>query len=414
MSTRFNQAESLTSQMEEHSTTDLGQGVIMKDCSIKFLNAVMDPFKSIDAARVPDFQKQSSICMRDYVDNYIPVAPANLEGTDSIDGMLLLWDWGWDSTIASKTTPPFYRLQYYFSIQGVYNDLYEGTITTINADTILPNDGSGSFTPSSNPSGLAQGVRIFAGGIKVLPVIETITSSDTLAVRNYWGGYMTPQDWSSWTTGSYNLSEIVRNSRNVQEYPNAEGVTVRYDPFQYEEQLEFTYGRNFSLTVEDQEATKLGPHNTDGCYFPFVYINFTDGLGIADIGQPFPIKIFASFWMESILKSPSPIYSMKSPVDLNFDRIRALAGDTDRFPPVTKGHSFADFLSQAHKFVKEFVSVAHELAPVVKPVVKAVSNVVKKKKVNRKVKKVKRRKPGTLSGIHTDGLTNVNRPSKNL
>lgn len=412
----------LTSQQEEEKSIHIGNGIQMKECTAKFLNAVFDPFKTTDAARVPDMQKQSSICMRDYLDNFVPTP--EFVDTPTYQGVLLFWDCGFNSLVTNAYAEfgndiPYYRL-WVMSIKtaGIYDSNGLTLPELMNASSIMPNNGDGFFNANSS-SGLATALRLFAGGIKVLPTIETITSSDTFAVRNFWAGHLTPADISGWMTGATNtnIQEVVRQARNVQEYPNADGVTVRYDPFQYEEQLEFISSDSLNFAEADKDVgSKVSRTNTDAYYFPFVYIATTNSIDSSYTGS-WPFKIYASWWFESLLKHPTPIYTMKSPIDINYHKVAAIAGDTDLYNPVTKGHTFRNFLQSTHGFVKAIENVEKDLRPVLKPIVKMIRAKNKqRKKIKRKknLRKNKQPRGARLAGVYSDGSSRLNHTGPNL
>lgn len=428
---------------EEHTKVHIGKGIQMKECTVKFLNAVMDPFKSDEAARVPDLQKQQSVCMRDYVDDYVPVltdaAAADLQG------VLIYWTFGPNAFGALVNGDDIYENFYWqMWIVPVASDevLYTNNITGgegINASTILSMS-----TGLADNGGLANAFRIFAGGIKALPTIELITDSNTIAVRNFWGGTLRPsdlaniadtlipktktgrpelkEDWvQSTRSGStlslpkeppalvrqrrvgavqtgLNIIELLRNQRNVVEFPNNTGVTVRYDPFQYEEQLEFISNEN--VNMNDTVRTK---YNTSHVEFPFIFARFLNPI---TSGSSAPLRLFSTWWLEAEMVTPTPIYTTKSPVDLNFNRVRSMCSDTDRYPVSTRGHSFKSFIAMANSFVTDIEEAERELRPVSKFIGKV------GKQINRAVKKRKRkkrkRKKAKRTAVRLLGMTNAN------
>jgi hypothetical protein len=478
--------------MSFQSTLDIN-GIPVQTETVNFINAVLDPFKATEAAKVPDFQKTSSCCMRDYID-------AKTLSVDSANtGLFLMWAWGMNSMImniiASGDFDPdqyYYLIAIPFGSTGVlyYNEAV--IIGYINFSTIMGMSTSG----VADFSGLCEALRLFAGGIKVLPAIETITSSDTIAVRNYWGGNVTPSDIfnimdeatlenTSKTkktkekltsikenyvdakddsksdeiyvtkrmrmsgkslksifmrngvrevNSSLDVHELIRNLANTQEFPNAEGCTVRYNPFQFEEQLEMipieeinmgetqpipsaAATSTFYIAANQQIGTKYSRHLTDNIAFPYICMDFTQTVP-ADTA--FPIKIYASVWMESILIQPTPIYTEKSPVDLNFNKIRGIIGNTDLFPVAVKGHSFKNLFQMAGKFAEQAIRTYKEMAPYGKQMYAAGKGAYKaykqikggkrKRKVRQQVpRKRRRRNPkGRARGAQLPGSKNPN------
>jgi hypothetical protein len=409
-------------------------GMIMESETVDFLDAVMDPFKATQAARVPDLHKVNTLCMKDFIDAKVVTMPA-LTTLIDIHYCLIFWSWGNNNLYtslneANPTENPedsWYRMHALFiGADGVAHTDASGTYMGINNDQILGMQSDG----TCDYSGYASALRVFAGGLKVLPTIETITSSDTTAVLNYWGGLMTPGDLNNILDGPVVLNAVdevksqstysssqhfnftpvsnqptlpmlppkmkpltrsnrhdrlnrlqrrllrnigalnpgtdvasfARNCKEVQEYPNCEGVTVRYDPFQFEEQLEM-----YNVERIQNSSSAKSSNRTDHIPFPFVLCEFTLPITSSLIDPvAMPIKVFASFWLETELIEPTPIFSTLSPVDLNFDKVRAIAGNVIEYPVVTQGHSFKSFRQQAAKFVRHVKVVAREMAPYMK------------------------------------------------
>jgi hypothetical protein len=331
----------------------------------------------------------------------------------------------------------------------------------LNASTMFKPDGSGGF----NLEGLCQNFRLFAGGIKVLPQVETVTSTDGNYVTNFWGGTCTPMDVTNimdtvvpeeksmddlvvdmgisdeqykYRKGMAHImrkehnslgvaaagdavQEVVRNWSNVQEFPNCEGVTVRYDPFQYEEQLETNTLSSYFI------GTASNRYNTSNIQFPFVLVKFNEAV---NNDEPYPIRIFANVWLECSLVQPTPIFSSKSPVDANFPLIRSIVSDTDRFPLVTKGHSFKNFLQMATQFTSDLGMFTRELKPVVRetkrlvrPFVRPIAQQFRRRRARNKRKRKRRRKnkesrlagsalPGSRAAFRN--TTGFNRAGPNL
>jgi hypothetical protein len=421
----------------------------MKQCTINFLNAVTDPFKTVNAARVPDLQKQASICMRDYIDDY--TLNAAEQAGDNVVGLLIYWHYGPNvlrNLDAANSVGSAWACTYiYITSNGLVLVENIGWFQPVNASVIM-----GLSSGVGTQSGLAQAFRIFAGGLKVLPSIETITSDSTLAVRNFWGGTCTPADIENLassvspeeksdfmsvrssfsskhslgtgnrrgfttlgaTATSTSVFEAVVNWNNVREFPNSKGITVRYDPFQFQEQLDYINYQNLNMSTTGTRNR----FDTSHIDFPFVLVRFTDQ-GIPQDGL-LPIRIFASYWLETILVKPTPIYSVKSPVDWNYPKIRAMMSDTSLYPLVVEGHSFLPFIAQAGRLAREIRQDARELRPAIKlvkqtgrGVVRAIAGlnrIANKKKKKKRKRRRKRRamaraqRGNLLPGVARDGF----------
>jgi hypothetical protein len=415
----------------------------MHNSTLDFLGAVHDPFKFDRAAKVPDLEQTRSVCMKDFED----IIEITNTSAVTVEGLMLFWSWGLNSlvqvsdalAVSDVAEAIWYRLWAIpiYTSAGGNPILSVGTgavwevYTGINQQTII---GQSGLVSPWGYDGLATSLRIFAGGLKVLPLIETVTSDSVTYVANIWGGQLTPGNLSNivstlvptarghsrhyphsvesdskWddlasvhgmgnirplaplsrtsgvhkekerrvfstkgmnfnscrrrrhqivgatgqTKDGYSPYELARLATDVQEYPNAQGCTTRYNPFQHEEQLQY-----FNVTGMRSTAATVGLSgfeimNTDDIQMPFICLRFSQG-GVA-AGAAYPIKVFANWWLETELVLPTPIYTVISPVDPNFAMVRALASDHTTFPLTTSGHSFKPFLRYLGKFLAKAI-----------------------------------------------------------
>jgi hypothetical protein len=387
-------------QDDDNSMTTIG-GLEVKQSTAKFLNAVLDPFKCNNSARVPDLIKPNSICMRDYIDN------GTWQSTNSLVGIMLYWHWGtnkfFEQVLANgtstSTSKSFYNLIVVEILSGTstaagetfyldYANCY--VLSPINVASILPLDSSWYGTYD----GLAESIRVFAGGVKVLPMIETITSSDTPAIRNLWAGNVAPIDLAnhadtvaeekqtialangnvckfqpntnlvqrkSTLKDAYagrSLISLVRNSRDTFEFPNNQGATARYNPFQFEEQLEMVTADTINLEDSVTYYTPMTNQETGRVAMPFVLVEFNQTL---DANTVAPLKYWANYWMECGLLQPTPIFSTRSPSDGMYDQVRAAMGNTEKFPVAVSGHSFRGIRQMAGAFTSTLGPTLREL-----------------------------------------------------
>jgi hypothetical protein len=426
--------------------TKLTNNISIESGTVSFLNAVLDPFKALDAARVPDLESSDSLCMRDYFDLF---ALQSMYTIGNISGVMIVLTYGQNDLVTSlglDNDAAFYQTLI-LPIDATGGDIDAtlpfGRNAFINQSTILGMQTDG----TCDYSGLAETIRIFAGGIKVLPTIEQITDSSTPAILNMWGGQVTPgelaniienatlsNDMSSNPhSGGYHVKsrpkiddkesileekseafvsdddddddsistvkavtsmetggkarinkfdryrskfgglgalntglscyDLVRNLKDVQEYPNNQGCTVRFNPFQRTDQLD-TIGVGEIYMVSSSGAAGIKRDNnvvTNGLQFPFICVRFNQDM-IPD--AELPLKIYGSLWMECQLIQPSPIYSNRSPVDPNYPKIRAMMSDTVQWPLTVSGHTFHNFMDQAPKFAKLLADTWKELRPI--------------------------------------------------
>jgi hypothetical protein len=393
----------------------------------------------------------------------------------------------------------YYRVTVYPVVNNGTDDVVPSDIDPItqfygvNQTTILGLEGN---SGEIDYSGMAEQFRIFAGGMKILPTIETITSSTTDAILNIWGGQVTPGELANITTpvalnkrvngchindnnnntgnimyeqkvpddieschgsltqyvtlqtisnkvnqqvrrnsltvnykkngirkvtkemalrrklglkelhGGLSVWSLVRNLDNVREYPNSEGCSVRYNPFQSVDQLDPV---NIDTVQLDPASDRYAdPHiNSNDVTMPFVAIRFTNALSNT---TTLPLKIYASWWLEACLIQPTPIYTERSPVEPNYDQIRSIVSNTNTFPTVTSGHTFLSFVAMLPTYVeavKDVIEIAKDVVGVFK---KNKTRVDKVKNAFRKKKKSSTRN-GTLPGNATNDIMQTKTPN---
>lgn len=466
---------------------------IMLPATQMFIDAVLNPFHAKNSARVPDLCSTQTICMRDYTD---AISLQNGTALTDVIGYLFYWVYG-----LNMMTP--------FSYSGISDDnagnnyyrvlaipiRTDGTISQSDAVDVFQGVNSDTIfgVRSDNPeqeymhydyAGLVEAFRLFAGGIKILPTIETITSSDTTAIANIWGGQMTPGDLfnvmsntpiteqkvderypsitpmsrmkrercdaeSSYSMASQQISdyrprpsrekisrllakrighsyrrrsrhwvrdtanrlgatnhggqiwELVRNCPDVEEYPNNMGCTVRFNPFQERDQLDYVdilqwdpdglieYLVNEMGGVGDAPIFSSQPSHmvTNDVHMPFIAVRFTQSISPA---ASLPVKLYSTYWMETELVQPTPIYSTKSTCDPRYDEIISVFSNTTRFPTVVSGHTFKSLF----KLVDRAISAMVEEEPLLKLAYrdgkKAIGGLIKVHKKHKRKKKKKR------------------------
>lgn len=378
-----------------------------------FLSAVYDPFKSDIPARVPDMCTDETLCMNDYDD---VIVISNNTGQSMTGAMIFpLISQSFLSSLLSSYAGNVNVDNYYWRLavlpimsnSEVVGDLEYNLYNGINQTTILGalNQATGANDYALG-EGLAESFRIFSFGIKVLPTIETITSSSTIAIANIWGGQMSADDLANIMTSfamshgksktlldyygigerpidefkidskhsgplahamkpaflsnrrkflraqrlgenhsGYSVFELVRNAAHVQEFPNSEGCTVRYNPFQRPDQLNWV---DVDSIYNEATVTSQGWQALGGLQMPFVCIRFTKGIST---DEDLPFKLYTRYWLETKLYMPTPIYTTPSPCDPNYDEIVRMASE-HKAPLAVKGHSFRSFYSMLQSFLR--------------------------------------------------------------
>lgn len=403
--------------------------VRLHEATIDYLDAVNNPFKAPKAARVPDLAQDDTLCLRDYSD---VIVLSNPDPVNSRGSYLIFMVYGANSFSNVLYTAPASNLG-----SASANDYAYGTfVVPLGSDGDLTSAGW-LFYPGVNQNPmigapaatdtaddvLLENFRLTAGGIKVLPLIEQITNSETIAIANIWAGNVTPGElyqysdqldavndrqsnksftsyqsvgatsvrssqqfhpqlnqtagkrpffppWKGHNKPRVNtrgllarkrggldailsgnpVYELLRQSHGSMQFSNNEGATVRYNPFQHEDQLKYISTNTWAWESFDIEQQ---PYYTyDDIQFPAIVVTLT---GVVAAGEQLPFKIAANWWFEGQLLQPSPIYSDTSPCDPNWYQIRAIASDTNTFPCVTSGHSFLSFAAHMSNFLDKTI-----------------------------------------------------------
>jgi hypothetical protein len=182
--------------------------------------------------------------------------------------------------------------------------------------------------------------------------------------------------------------ELVRMVPDCREFSNAKGCTVRYNPFQHEDQLEYFNVTGMWTDANSSSAVRGYTEimNTDDIQMPCIVVKFSEHL---DTAQPYPFKLHCCWWMESELVLPTPIFSDRSPCDPNFEQIRAIASDTTEFPVVVEGHSFRPWQKLVMKFFDHVVNDGDLVSAATKAASGAGRIIVRgaRKKVKKRIKK---------------------------
>jgi len=321
-----------------------------------FLDAVTNPFGATRPAQVPDGYNHHTLCLTDWIDDL----------SISIDA----------PTLAVVTGLGFYFMVGQNTLttdleNGAANPLYTvvvlplnatGTIQTNNAGTGLGQIYSANYeTISGDGTGrnedlaLVTSLRLFGAGLRLWPTIEMITSSDTLAVTNYYGGLMTPQDIKKCNDNGSNFYNILRQSEYIEEFTNSRGITARLDPFNLENYMTMRSIDNWAS--QDNFDTSL-------MAFPIVVARFTQSIANGDVA---PLKFMSQYWLEGQLQQPTPIFTSQAPMDLEFTTItKVVANSPENYPLVVEGHTFKSFLkgvNRVSKLVNTAARVSSSLLP---------------------------------------------------
>jgi len=301
-----------------------------------FIKAVTNPILAEEAALVPDLENADSLCLTDYVELSRP-ANASVGAARGILVWLRVHESYFYTNLVSGvagTSNYTYSLCYAWtdangvmllnSATSLFTDVQPANIVTI----------QGGQQINVNDS-LVTGLRLFAMGLRILPTVEFVTDTTVNYMVRVIGGQVSNDELYSNYTNAGSIETLLRNSTCAETFANNEGCSVRYNPFQNEQQL-----RVQSLEDCLDPAQSFGFHK-----MPAIFIQFSNSTAIAATA---PIIIHARFWLHGILKKPSPIYAQQSRADINYPALRTvLSGCHPSLPYVTKGHSFPALTSIA-------------------------------------------------------------------
>lgn len=325
----------------------------------RFINCVTDPFGCRDGACVPDSYVGHSLVLKDFIPNSLLTAIGSTEQTVSSISAIVMW-----------IVPGVASTQYYSTSSNMDNSdddysYYHIGIACLTSDGVIASIADGvNYYPAYGPkneitifsedtsNSLAQSGRIVSFGLKVWPQIETITTSDTLAISTIMAGTIQYSslitDYLDFGGTQQQILAGLESNGNFKTYPNAEGVTVRLNTLQPD-----------MISMKSQtnwhDSSK---YYIDEYHVPLIYIGFTQSIsgsaGAIDGASYFqtPLYIESIVWLEAALQTPTPILQTTSPIDHNYLNIvtSMLAAGPAVFPVVTRGHSFKSFSQNMAKF----------------------------------------------------------------
>jgi hypothetical protein len=368
-----------------------------------FLDCIVNPLDCQTPAQVPDIYTGSTVCMTDWTDT---ISPVNTSVLVPAGGLFMVQVSG--SCDMRGIWPVAFGAERWYGVYGWYFDsngvaISDALFATqpVNENFIDGVDPT-TATPVNLDAAFMAAGRVFGMGFRVLPTVEMVTDTTVNYLQFIVGGQLTPGEiFDAYNDGSL-IFDMVKNSRGSQMYANNQGVCVRYDPFQREDQLE--------MMGTDKIMTTDRP--VDGLHFPCVAIKFKDLIAPGSVASA-PLTIADRYWIEAVPKQPTPIYAQRSPTDLLYPQLRMLmAGGCERHPLVTKGHSFASFVSAAPSFLRTVAGVLQGTSSIGK----AVGGVVRMFK-GKKKKKKKKGGGGRKGGKRLPGATlnvKARKPVRNL
>jgi hypothetical protein len=294
--------------------------------TLDYLNQVVNPIDVEKPAQVPDLSQLNSICAKAQTD----ITLVNTLATP-LTGILLFLRHGysdlWFNHIDLATANSD-AIGYFYVNGGVLQD----TGTPFKFSEI-------DFDNTLTILSLAAGYRTTACGMRVLPTVETVTDTSLPYISYVIGGQLTPYELESAFNTGAQIEPIIRQSPCSKTYGNNSGMCARYDPFQTDKQL-FLLPTDFGLDPT---------YRTDAVRVPCIYMKFSQQIAAA---AEFPFIFHSTIWSEITLKLPTPLYSHPSPIDYNWEQIRAIMSTcSEEYPMVVQGHSFSALLAGAPAFI---------------------------------------------------------------
>lgn len=323
-----------------------------------FLDAVTNPFGATRPCQVPDGYNHHTMCLTDWIDALS--ISINCPTLANISGVAFYFMVGQNEltddldNVGTNGDPLYCVVVMPIDSNGIIqtNNAATGLSVLLSANYAqISGDAYGHV--SSNA--LVTCLRLFGAGLRLWPTIEMITSSDTLAVTNYYGGLMCPEDIHKCVNDGSNFYNILRQSEYISEFTNSQGITTRMDPFGLE---------NYMTMRSLDNWGNINNFDTSLMNFPIVVARFTQTVNNGDIA---PIKFMSQYWLEGQLVQPTPLFASQNPFDLEYGTITKIVSHSpDVYPFVVQGHSFKSFLKnvgRVSKLVATTANVSSKLLP---------------------------------------------------
>jgi len=326
-----------------------------------FINAVINPFTSNPPCCVPDVANEKSIPLYDYISDIEIISPIN-----GCIGTLIFSRIGYSNESTASTDNTVYSTHVYTISPGGKLSTNPTVITTDNYSII-----TGNSTDVNLDVSLVDSMRIYSMGLKVLPIIETVTSDSTTIINSVFATQLSANEVYTCVTTNVSIFNYLHDAPSTVEYSNALGASVRYDPFQVEQQLTLMPLKDFNQQMFDWSNVRL----------PTLLVLFNHPVAIT---VSFPFKLHTSFWIDAILKEQSPIFPSLFTPDINFEQTKALLSSMQYdsiLPLSTIGHTFKDYKSYKTSVNKKITKLIHSSSPFGKMLRKKKNVILTKKNI---------------------------------
>jgi len=193
--------------------------------------------------------------------------------------------------------------------------------------------------------GIIAIIRKLSAGIRMWPLIEVITNSDTLAVSRYYGAQVAPHDLWDWAANDtpVNVYSALADIADSAQFTNKDGISARLNPVQeswLSPHLMFDVGNLLDLT-----------NDTSVNVYPVIVARFTTNVSLSNgLFTTLPVRSMFRTLSECVLAQPTPIYASRpSYVDRFYEYIRWFQYHVAEYPTIVKGCSFNQVRLQLDK-----------------------------------------------------------------
>jgi hypothetical protein len=303
-----------------------------------YVDLVVNPIAASRPAQVPDLTQFNSLCFSDTVDLHAPSSDA----TQPIYGALIYLSCNFSDFNAGYSTNNGFTYRVHICGLDSASALQANAGGTFQA---FRGVNQTSLIGATLQTSLVDQLRMIAAGLRVLPVIEKVTDPTQNYLSIVAGGQLSPAELVAAQINSTPILPMVKTSPCAEVFSNSQGCTARYDPCQSDWQLEML---SYNKLLDNDKAF-------DNFKFPAIAVMFS--AQVANL-QSMPFIVHAQFWLEGVIRQPSPIYAQQSPVDTSWEQARAVLSQcSEEFPMVVSGHSFLSLL----EIVPLFISAARRI-----------------------------------------------------
>jgi hypothetical protein len=207
------------------------------------------------------------------------------------------------------------------------------TYGTTNYTTIMGGTSNNNY---NRQTATAQAVRILSAGMRMLPTIEVVTNSSTVAIQKYYGCQITPNQLYDVFASSTNVLTTLKELPSYFETNNARGISGR---FQFP--LHTSYSAYWNMMPIDIIAS-TNYNSFDNDPFPVLCAYFNTSITTSiTVPTSLPFNFDVRFTFESVLETPTPIMGSRPPYDPTWKNTLCNYNySVDKFPTITEGHSF--------------------------------------------------------------------------